>query len=357
MPRYRNALDNDVATVHHLAGPVAAGVERRRGQLVVVDRRQACARCGRQLAHHPKACFFGEGDVVDERLHRTPILLPGAGRGGVDCGPPCETVGAMRYVAYVRVSTDRQADDGQGLEVQEKACRAWARARGHRIGWLLTDGGFSGSADVLDRPGLAAALAAVSAEGAAGVVVYRLDRLARDLVLQEQLIAELRRHKAELHSCSQAEDAFIVDDPADPARRMIRRTLGIVAEYERDMIRLRMAAGRRQKQANGGYAGGRPTYGWRAEGRELVCDPAEQAVLERIARMRRAGASWREIAGALNALDLLPRTGIWHPSSVRRAQVGDGMRRSLVRKGTDRLGSPATSPPPARQEAAAAATA
>ncbi len=47
---------------------------------------------------------------------------------------------------------------------------------------------------------------------AEGIVVYRLDRLARDLVLQEQLLAELRRVSAAVFSTSAGEDAYLADD-------------------------------------------------------------------------------------------------------------------------------------------------
>ena len=36
----------------------------------------------------------------------------------------------MRVVGYVRVSTDRQAEDGLGLDVQRDAIRKWATANG-----------------------------------------------------------------------------------------------------------------------------------------------------------------------------------------------------------------------------------
>jgi DNA invertase Pin-like site-specific DNA recombinase len=38
----------------------------------------------------------------------------------------------VKLVAYLRVSTDRQAEEGLGLEVQEQAIRTWARANDHR---------------------------------------------------------------------------------------------------------------------------------------------------------------------------------------------------------------------------------
>jgi DNA invertase Pin-like site-specific DNA recombinase len=71
------------------------------------------------------------------------------------------------------------------------------------------------------------------------LIVYRLDRLARDLVLEEQLLAEAWRMGAVVFSTSAGESAYLEDDPLDPSRRLIRQVLGAVNEYERAMIGLR----------------------------------------------------------------------------------------------------------------------
>jgi len=94
----------------------------------------------------------------------------------------------MKIAAYLRVSTDRQAEEGLGLEVQEHAIRAWARSQGDRIVMWCRDEGVSGSNGLDTRDGLADALDACKTGHVAGLVVYRLDRLARDLVRQEQLL-------------------------------------------------------------------------------------------------------------------------------------------------------------------------
>jgi DNA invertase Pin-like site-specific DNA recombinase len=118
------------------------------------------------------------------------------------------------------------------------------------------------------------------------LIVYRLDRLARDLVLQEQLLADIRRMGADVFSTSSAEGSYLTDDPDDPSRKLIRQVLGAVNEYERAIIALRLRSGRRKKYDNGGYAFGSPPYGWRAVRRDLVEDPEEQAALARMRELR-----------------------------------------------------------------------
>jgi DNA invertase Pin-like site-specific DNA recombinase len=57
---------------------------------------------------------------------------------------------------------------------------------------VFTDAGVSGSNGLENRNELSIALEALRDGIAGGLVVYRLDRLARDLVLQEQLLMEIR---------------------------------------------------------------------------------------------------------------------------------------------------------------------
>jgi len=226
----------------------------------------------------------------------------------------------MKLVGYIRVSTDRQAEEGLGLEVQEDALRSWARSNGHRVTKVLRDEGISGSNGIETRVGLAEALELLRSGEAGGLVVYRLDRLARDLVLQEQLLAEIWRMGAEVFSTSDAEQGYLQDDPSDPSRKLIRQVLGAVAEYERAMIRLRLEAGRRRKSQSGGYAGfGSPPFGYCSESGALVPHSDEQVALARIRTLHDDGRSLREIARSLDADGLKPRRGdYWQPRQVGR---------------------------------------
>ncbi len=218
-------------------------------------------------------------------------------------------------IGYVRVSTVGQGD-GHGPEIQRAAIEAWARERGVELLEVLTDVGISGA--VLERPGLDRALRAL--RPGETLVVYRLDRLARDLVTQELLLRELRRRGAEVASCSEAEQAYLSDDPADPARKLIRQVLGAVAEFEREMIRLRLRRGRQVKREAGGYVGGEPPFGWRVRaGGGLEPDPREQLVLHRMRALRRVEVSYRQIAAQLNAEGLRPRRGrAWSGQAIHR---------------------------------------
>jgi len=225
----------------------------------------------------------------------------------------------VRVAAYLRVSTDRQADEGLGLELQEQAIRKWAKTNKHRLVAVLADQGVSGAKELDHRPALADALDLVRDGKVDAVVVYRLDRLARDLVLQEQLLAEFRRLGGDICSTSAAEAGYLSDDPDDPSRKLIRQVLGAVSEYERAMIALRLRSGRRRKAEKGGYAYGSPPFGYTANEGALVADPAEQAVIRRASVLRAEGKSLREIAAVLDAEGHTTKRGrVWHPTTVAR---------------------------------------
>jgi DNA invertase Pin-like site-specific DNA recombinase len=226
----------------------------------------------------------------------------------------------VNIIAYVRVSSTSKADHEDSVAEQLRKIRAvWAKEHGHRITAVYADEGVSGENGLAGRTGLPQALHALKARQAAGLVVTKLDRLSRDMVLQEQLLAEIRRYGAEPFSCSAAEQEFMADDAGDPSRALIRRILGAVSQYERDMIALRLRGGKVAKRARGGYAGGYVPTGYRIEDRDFVPDEAEMRAAARIAELRQAGKSYRQVIAVIEAEGIMPRTAAhWSPSTVRK---------------------------------------
>ena len=170
---------------------------------------------------------------------------------------------------------------------------------------------------VLTRRGLVAALLAEPTK--VEEILATSNRLARDLVLQESLLAEVWRLGARVFSTSASEDAYLSPDGAegDPSRAPIRQVLGAVSEYERSMIRLRLRAGKVRKAQGGGYIGGWVPLGYQATDKALVVDDVEQQTLARIHELRNEGASLRAICRVLtDEARRTKRGGIWHPNTV-----------------------------------------
>lgn len=222
----------------------------------------------------------------------------------------------IRALGYVRVSTTEQLK-GLGLDIQEEGIRDYAKANDLRLVEVHRDEGESGSNGLESRTGLAQALARLEDGEASVLVVYRLDRLARDLVLQETIIGRLGRTGAQVTSISEP-DLGVGD--ADPTRTLVRHLLGAISQYEGAVIRARLVAGRAAKRARGGYAGGRPAFGYRAESAELVPDAREQEAIQQARRLRGKGHSLREVANELAKRGYKPkaRGAVWHPTQVAR---------------------------------------
>lgn len=223
----------------------------------------------------------------------------------------------LKLAAVGRVSTAGQLD-GYGPEIQTKDMRGWARRNGHTIyGEILFDGAISGTVDTDDRPGLSRALNLIADGKVDGLLVPNMDRLARELTVQEAALMVVWAHGGRVFAADQGE--VLPDDASDPMRTFVRQVMGAAAQLERGLIVKRLTGGLAAKRAAGGYAGGAPAYGQRAVDAELKPDPEEMLVLARIKAMRERKISLREIAARLNA-DGIPtkRGGAWHSTTVGR---------------------------------------
>ena|ERR1700722_1534071 len=229
----------------------------------------------------------------------------------------------QRVLGYIRVSTAEQLD-GFGLDIQRAKIRDWVKSHDASLVAILGDEGLSGSNGLDARQGLAQALARIEGGEASALVVYRYDRLARDLYLQEMIHARLETIGASVVSVT--EPAATSDDAT---RTLMRQILGAVSQYERALIRGRMLSGKVAKKAAGGYVGGKPPYGFKAQGGELVLDEQESELVALINRLRNDGASYRAISTSLAEAGYTTRRG----TSFNPAQV-----RSIVERSSEHVG-------------------
>ncbi|MGA3355049.1 MAG: recombinase family protein [Acidimicrobiales bacterium] len=214
----------------------------------------------------------------------------------------------------MRVSTDEQTSKGHGLAIQRRAIESYCKKQGLLLVDVLSDEGVSGANGLDSRDGLATALARIERHEASVLVVYRFDRLARQLLVQLTVTDRLDKVGARVLSTSEPD----VDGP-DELRELIRNILASIAAYERALIRGRMTAGRRAKAAEGRCVGGIPRFGYSASDGELVADEREQAVVARMLELKAEGCSLRAIAERLNNEGLRPKRGEhWQATQVAR---------------------------------------
>ncbi|MGZ8219249.1 recombinase family protein [Methylomagnum sp.] len=206
----------------------------------------------------------------------------------------------MKAIAYIRVSTEEQVSEGVSLEAQRAKISAWCDLNGYELAEVFTDAGISGTK--ADRPGLAAALAAVGKGNA--LVVYSLSRLSRSTRHMLELSERLEKAGADLVSISEKIDT------TSAAGRMVFRMLAVLNEFERDQLAERISAAIQHKKAKGERVGAVP-YGKRLadDGITLLDNEAEQAVIAEARRLHSAGLSLRKIAEILAGMGFNARNG------------------------------------------------
>jgi len=167
----------------------------------------------------------------------------------------------------------------------------------------------SGTTELADRPGLAALLDRLESNGVRTVIVERADRLARDLMVQEVIVGQFSKIGARILTA----DGVDLTSSDDPTRRLIRQVLGAVAEFEKNVIVLKLRAARDRKRARGERVEGRKPY---------PQDDRERAVVARMRELRRKPPKGKRlpiaaVATQLNVEGHRNRSGReWSPQMV-----------------------------------------
>jgi DNA invertase Pin-like site-specific DNA recombinase len=210
----------------------------------------------------------------------------------------------MKVYSYIRVSGRGQLR-GDGFTRQSSAIERYCAANGHQLVQTFREKAVSGATDMADRPAWREMVGDILANGVKVIVIERLDRLARDLMVQEHIIADCQKRGITLLSTAEPDLCS-----SDPTRILMRQILGAVAAYDKAMIVLKLRGARERKRATTGRCEGAKPYG------EL---PGERAVLEHMQALRASGATLTAIAADLNGTGVKPRRGArWFPKSVSR---------------------------------------
>jgi site-specific DNA recombinase len=221
---------------------------------------------------------------------------------------------AAKAVGYIRVSTEEQAVNGHGLEVQERAIRAFAESQGYELLDVIADPGISGARAPAERPGFRRVLQLAQERAFSLLLVWKFDRLARSLLFSVTTVNELQeRHAIVLRSVTEPIDT------ATPMGGMIFAILASFAAEERRVITSRTLAGRKEKASRGGFAGGAAPLGYVKDLRGgLIVDDLQAAVVLRVIELHREGLSLHTIANMLNNEGRFSkRGGRFYPSTVR----------------------------------------
>lgn len=202
----------------------------------------------------------------------------------------------MAVYGYARVSTDRQAEDGQSLIVQQRQIEGQAMTLGLPMTRMFVERGISGSVPLQKREEGACLLSAVTAGDI--IITPKLDRMFRSSVDALNVLADLQVRRVSLHMIDLGGDVT-----GNGISKLVFTILSAVAEAERDRIRERISDVKRDQRRRGRFLGGaRPPFGYGVgENGDLVAIPAQVQAIEEMVRLRGLGCSFRQIAFAMRA--------------------------------------------------------
>jgi DNA invertase Pin-like site-specific DNA recombinase len=203
---------------------------------------------------------------------------------------------------YLRVSGKGQID-GDGFPRQLAAIKAYAVEHGIKLVRVFREEGVNGSVESMDRPVWSEMMTALYSNGVKTVLIERLDRLARDLMVQERVIADFQKNGFQLISAVEPDLMA-----SDSTRILVRQMMGAIAQYDKANIVAKLRGARMRKKAKTGSCEGAKPFGYY---------DGEAAVLDRMKALRESGMGFDRIASALNAEGIAPRRGArWHGCAV-----------------------------------------
>jgi DNA invertase Pin-like site-specific DNA recombinase len=207
--------------------------------------------------------------------------------------------------AYLRVSGKGQ-EAGDGYTRQLQSINQYAATNDFKVVRIFKERGVSGEKELKDRPAFMEMLTALHSNGVKTILIERLDRLARNLSVQESILAELKRHDFELIS---VEEPDLLKD--DPYRVMFRQFQGAISQAEKANIVLKLRGARQRMKARTGRCEGRKPYG---------ANGGEQANIAHLKELRASGMAYDRIAATLNCEGVPTRTAgkKWHGFAVNQ---------------------------------------
>ncbi len=206
--------------------------------------------------------------------------------------------GITRYAIYTRQSVESSDKSLSSCEVQFSICQDFMQSRGGpRCEWIgerLDDAGHSGA--TLKRPAVKRLMALIESRAVDQVVIYRLDRLTRSLRDSVDIFEALRAAGVELLIVTAPELASSAND------HLMLNLMGVFAEFERDMIRARLADTRDALRQRGRRLAGKLPYGYDADPvtKQLVVNRLEAGHVRKIFSLAARGTVPKQIAALAN---------------------------------------------------------
>lgn len=205
----------------------------------------------------------------------------------------------MAVFGYVRVSTARQANEGESLDVQQRQIEGYAMMHGLALAATMVEEGVSGSIPVEERPVGGPLFAKLKAGDI--VIAAKLDRLFRSALDALKVVENLKGRGVKLHLLDLGGDIA-----GNGLSKLFLTIAAAFAEAERDRIRERIGQVKADQKSRGRYLGGKVPFGFRlGETGELVRHDAEQEAIREMVALRAERKPLRAIAATMATKGLI----------------------------------------------------
>jgi site-specific DNA recombinase len=212
---------------------------------------------------------------------------------------------------YIRVSTDRQAKEGDSLEEQENELKKFCEYRNYQIHNIYIEKGKSGGNT--NRPEYKNLIKDIKAKKIQAVVVKKIDRLSRSLLDFEAFMNLLQEQEIEFISIKEN-----FDTTNAMGKAMLRVAL-VFAQLEREQTSERVLDVMTHRAEQGLFNGGIPAYGYTNSNKELIPYPKERKIIELIFEQFINTKSTTQTARLLNETGYTYRNNrLWDKRWVQR---------------------------------------
>src|SRR3990172_3285507 len=195
----------------------------------------------------------------------------------------------MKIAGYCRVSSDKQANEGMSIEVQESQIRKYAELYDVELMEIVVDAGES--AKNLKRPGMQKIIGLMDSGLCDGILMVKLDRLTRSV---KDLCYLLEKYFSKDKILISVQEKI---DTNSAMGRMVMNVVMSISQWEREATSERTKAILQHKKGNGERIGNIP-FGYKlaSDGVHLEEDLSEQRVIDFIKTGRLTGKTLAEIS-------------------------------------------------------------
>ena len=233
---------------------------------------------------------------------------------------------------YVRVSTEKQAEEGFSLDAQQDRLQAFCQAQGWTVDarHIYVDAGISGK--TTDRASFQAMMGAAHRGAINRIVAIKLDRLARNVKDFLGIVESLKAVDCDLVLIKESFDT------STPSGKFALTMFAAMAELEAATITERVMSGKAQKASEGGYNGSQCPLGYQYANEAFTLVPAQAETVKNVFAWFVDGLPMSTIAKQLNEDGATTaKGGQWYASTVKYI-LSNGFYAGLAQWGDNEVG-------------------